>query len=77
MTREAFVQGKLKEKSQIDSEKRNTKRENESRTQKKRSKNKKKIRNAEECLFETEMGKRRNEKKKMIGSIHRVVPGSC
>jgi hypothetical protein len=42
MTREAFVQGKLKEKSQIDSEKRNTKRENESRTQKKRSENKKK-----------------------------------
>ncbi len=34
--REAFVQDKLKEKSQIDSEKRNTKRENESRTQKKK-----------------------------------------
>jgi hypothetical protein len=51
------VQDKLKEKSQIDSEKRNTKRENESRTPKKKNPN------AEECLFETEMGKRREMKK--------------
>lgn len=50
------MQDKLKEKSQIDSEKRNTKRENESRTPKKNP-------NAEECLFETEMGKRREMKK--------------
>lgn len=50
------MQDKLKEKSQIDSEKRNTKRENESRTPQKKP-------NAEECLFETEMGKRREMKK--------------